>query len=448
MQREAWTLAVESLSQMEKQKLSERLALTSNAKRLGVSDPNAARLAHKLVFETIRRKNLIDRVISSILDAYSLRQLSFRVRAFLRLYVFQTRMTREESDVNLEEAERIARLGRAILGWRAIRRIEHSLGELLTWKETSVFHDMSDEETIGLRDFHQTWFVRYCFRLVGRRAALDLLQSGIKPTPTYIRLNTLRMSDSGILDRLKQDGIVTEQVEGLKEVLRVLDSRGPFVRTSSFREGLFSVQDKASCFAAEAANPKPGTTVLDVCAAPGGKTFCLALLMTNLGVIYSLDWSRRRMGIWANMVRRMGVKIAMPIMADACKPLPLRAIADVVVVDPPCTSTGAFGRVPSAKWRLSRRSIERMAAIQWKMLRNSAAHVRSGGTLIYSTCSVTLEENELLLERFLRWFPDFSLEEIKPDLGMPGFRGLEESRRLYPNIHHCNGFFVARLARR
>jgi len=441
-------LAIGSLSQMERQRLSERLALAGTARRLGVTDPNVARLAHKLVLETIRRKNFIDRLIASTLSPCPMGQLSFGVRAFLRLYTLQTRMTKEQSDVDFEEAETIARLGRTILGWRAIREIEHLLGTLLTRRKTSILLDVSDEEGIGLRDFHPTWFVRYCFKLLGRKETLSLLQSGLKTTPTYIKVNTLKDGDGKISDRLKQDGIATERVEDLKGVLRVLESREPLVRTSSFRAGLFSIQDKASCFAAEAADPKPGTTVLDVCAAPGAKTFHLAHLMQNRGTIYSLDWSRRRTGVWKSVIKRMGVKIAFPILADACSSLPLNAKVDVAVLDPPCTSTGAFGRVPSAKWRLTRRSIDRMADIQWKMLGNCAGYVKSGGALTYSTCSVTLEENEMLLERFLRWYPDFSLEEIRPDIGLPGFRGLRESRRLYPHIHHCNGFFVARLAKR
>jgi len=86
-----------------------------------------------------------------------------------------------------------------------------------------------------------------------------------------------------------------------------------------------------------------------------------------------------------------------------------------------------------------------MAEIQWKMLLNSAEKVKSGGHLIYSTCSICLEENELLIERFLRLFPDFRLVKTKPWIGKPGLRGLTECQRLYPHLHNCNGFFVAKL---
>jgi 16S rRNA (cytosine967-C5)-methyltransferase len=158
-----------------------------------------------------------------------------------------------------------------------------------------------------------------------------------------------------------------------------------------------------------------------------------------------MDYSKRRMRVWKREVERTGVEIAVPIIADACNPLPLTIEADIVVLDPPCTSTGAFGKLPSAKWRLTRYSVDRMAGIQWLMINSCAENVKPGGSLIYSTCSVTVEENEMLIERFLKWHPEFSLTEITPKIGLSGLRGMGKCRRLYPHIHQCNGFFIAKL---
>jgi 16S rRNA (cytosine967-C5)-methyltransferase len=186
-------------------------------------------------------------------------------------------------------------------------------------------------------------------------------------------------------------------------------------------------------------------TVLDVCAAPGAKTTYLAQLMQNRGSLYSVDYSRRRIRVWRKEVARMGVDIAQPIIADACNTIPLKIKADIVVLDPPCTSTGAFAKLPSAKWRITRRSVDKMAEIQWQMLCNSAEKVKSGGKLVYSTCSIAVEENEMLIERFLKWYPEFSLTDIPLKIGLPGLRGMEKCRRLYPHKHFCNGFFIAQL---
>ena len=143
----------------------------------------------------------------------------------------------------------------------------------------------------------------------------------------------------------------------------------------------------------------------------------------------------------------MGVTNSTAIVADAQKPLPINVVADLVVLDPPCTSTGAFGKTPSAKWRLTKRSMFNIAAVQWNILAASAPCVKEGGHLLYSTCSVTLEENEMLIERFLKWHTEFTLVGTVPRLGTHGFRGLDKCQRLYPHVHGCNGFFVAKLVK-
>jgi 16S rRNA (cytosine967-C5)-methyltransferase len=448
MLREAWSLAIEALSWMEKEQISERLAIARTAKQLEIDDVNALRFAHGLVCETVRRRNLIDRFINEVLKPKSISEFTLGVQSFLRLYVYQTRVAKNWKKLDIEEAKNIVRLAHSILGWRTLQSVEPFLGLLLTESPAAVLKNVSDEERVGLLTFHPTWFVRYCFKLFGRKEAIKMLEANLKTPPTYIRLNTLEGSEDEILAKLVEEGIRVEKVEGLRHAYKVLGAKQPLTRTKSFHEGLFYIQDKASCYAAEVANPNPGIVLLDVCAAPGAKTTYLAQLMQNQGVIYSVDFSRRRMGVWKNEVARMGVKIAEPIIADACNPLPVSIEADMVVLDPPCTSTGAFAKIPSAKWRLTQRSVEKMAEIQWQMLESCAEKVKAGGTLIYSTCSITVEENEMLIERFLKWHPEFSLVEITSKIGLPGLRGMEKCQRLYPHIHECNGFFIAKLLKK
>jgi 16S rRNA (cytosine967-C5)-methyltransferase len=443
--KEAWTLAIETLSWMEMRKLSERLALAKTVRQLGIKDADAVRLAHMLVCETVRRQNFIGNFINNALKPESISEFNLGVQAFLRLYVYQTRIAKNWSKIDVEEAENIAKLARSILGWGALRKVEHVLGVLLTQKPASIFEGLSDEERIGLLTFHPTWFVKYCFKLFGRREAITMLEADMQPPPTYIRLNMLKADENEVLQKLSEEGIKVEKVEELRCAYKVIGTKQPLTRTASFREGLFYIQDKASCFAAETANPKPRMTVLDVCAAPGAKTTYLAQLMQNCGVIYSVDYSRRRMDVWKSEVAHMGVEIAVPIIADACNPLPFTIDADIVVLDPPCTSTGSFGKLPSAKWRLTRRSVDKMAEIQWQMINSCVENVKPGGALIYSTCSITVEENEMLIERFLKWHSHFSLAEVTPKIGLPGLRGMGKCQRLYPHINQCNGFFIAKL---
>jgi len=441
--RDAWTLAIETLSWIELQRLGERLALAKAAKQLGIGDLKVLGLAHKLVFETLRRKNLIDSVINAVLAPRSLSDFKLGPQAFLRLFTYEIKF--EKGDA--QKAALIARTGRSILGWRELNEVEEALGKILSTQIDDVVKKASDEERVALQTYNPTWFVRYCFRMLGRSEALKFLRSATETSPTYLRFNTLKASEDDVLKKLAEEGVTVEKVHGLKHAFRVAKSKKPLIRTLSFREGLFYIQDKASCLAAEFANPRAGMTVLDVCAAPGAKTTYIAQLMNNRGNIYSVDYSRRRMNVWKRETQRMGVKIATSVVADACNPLPFKLEADLAVLDPPCTSTGAFGKMPSAKWRLTKRSVSHMAEVQWSMLNICTEHVKEGGFLVYSTCSVTLEENEMLIERFLKWHPDFALTETSPRIGVSGFRGQSQCQRLFPHIHHCNGFFIAKLVR-
>ena len=447
MLKDAWTLAIETLSWMEMQRLSERLALARTVKQLGIRDSDAVRLAHMLVCETVRRKNFIDKFINQTIKPNTIDEYELGTQAFLRLYIYQTRMAKNWGKSDIAEAENVAKLGRSILGWKNLQKIEPILGTLLTGKPIAALAGTSDEERIGLLTFHPTWFVKYCFSLFGRSETITMLEADQQTPPTYIRLNTLKDDESKILEKLETEDVKVEKVELLKYAYKVVSTKIPLTRTPSFREGLFYIQDKASCFAAEAANPQSGMTVLDVCAAPGAKTTYLAQLMQNKGTIHSLDYSRRRMSTWKAEITHMGVEIAESTIADTRKRLPLAVEADIVVLDPPCTSTGTFAKLPSSKWRLTRHSIDRMAEIQWQMLKNCAENVKPEGTLIYSTCSITVEENEMLIERFLKWHSEFSSVDITPKIGLQSLRGLDKCRRLYPHIHQCNGFFIAKLIR-
>jgi 16S rRNA (cytosine967-C5)-methyltransferase len=443
--KDAWTVAIETLSWIEMQKLSERLALARTVKQLNVSDADAVRYGYGLVCETVRRKNLIDSFVDSVLTTKTISEFNLGVQAFLRLYVYQTRIAKQWAKIDLGEAANIAKLARAILGWTTLSEVEPFLGLLLTRNPESIFKGASDEKRVALQTFHPTWFVKYCFALLGRNEAIAFLEGSVNPPPAYVRLNTLRASEEEILGKLAGEGVKLEKVELLRHAYKVTAAKQPLARTKSFQEGLFYVQDKASCYAAEVADPQAGMVVLDVCAAPGAKTTYVAQLMRNQGAVYSVDFSVRRMQTWQKEVFRMGVDVAEPVIADARSSLPFAVEADVVVLDPPCTSTGAFGKFPSAKWRLSPRSIERMAWVQWLIINKCAEKVKAGGVLVYSTCSVTVEENEMVIERFLKGHPEFRLAEISPKIGLPGLRGLTECQRLYPHVHQCNGFFIAKL---
>jgi 16S rRNA (cytosine967-C5)-methyltransferase len=414
-------------------------------KQLGVKDPSAIRFAYGLVVETERRKNLIDKFLNEVVAPKNIGEYTMGIQAFLRLYVYQTRVIKNWSKVNLKEAENVASMGRVILGWQTMREVEGILGFLLTKKLGPIMEAANEAEKVSLQTFHPLWFVEYCFKLFGHDEAIAFLNGSMKAPPGYVRINTLAAPEEATLEKLKAEGVELEKTVPLNYTYKVLSSKKPLNALPSYADGLFYVQDKASCFATQAANPKPGNTVFDICAAPGAKTTFIAQLMGNQGSITSVDFSAKRMKTWKKETTRMGTKNAEPLVADVSISVPLVGEADLVILDPPCTSTGVFAKQPSAKWRLSPNSIRNMSELQWQMINNCAEKVASGGFLAYSTCSITLEENEGIIERFLREHRQFTLADIEPKIGMPGLNGLTKCQRLYPHIHQCNGFFIAKL---
>ena len=127
--------------------------------------------------------------------------------------------------------------------------------------------------------------------------------------------------------------------------------------------------------------------------------------------------------------------------------MPIRKRADVVLVDPPCSNTGVFARNPSIKWKTSAADIKEFALRQYWILRAAAANLNPNGTLVYCTCSLLPEENELVIEDFLKREQDFKLVPQTPFVGSPGLRGLGLCQRFYPHVHDCNGYFIAKLQR-
>jgi 16S rRNA (cytosine967-C5)-methyltransferase len=426
-------------------RLNERAALMRTVKQLGVKDPSAIRFAYGLVIETERRKNLIDKFINTTVAPENMGEYTMGVQAFLRLYVYQTRVVKNWGKVNLREAENIASMGRAILGWQTMREVEGILGFLLTKKLAPIMDAASETEKVSLQTFHPQWFVEYCFKLFGHGEAIAFFNGSMKAPPGYIRINTLVASEEATMQKLKEEGVELEKISPLNYTYKVQSTKKPLNALPSYAQGLFYVQDKASCFATQAANPKPDNTVFDICAAPGAKTTFIAQLMQNQGSIYSVDFSAKRMKTWKKETSRMGANNAEPLVSDVSVSVPLVDEADLVVLDPPCTSTGVFAKQPSAKWRLSPNSIKNMSELQWQMINNCAEKLAKGGFLAYSTCSITLEENEGIIERFLKEHQNFTLTDIEPKIGMPGLNGLTQCQRLYPHIHQCNGFFIAKL---
>lgn len=442
--RNAVALAIEALSWMEYEGLSERAAFARASRQLQVTEIGQLRTAQLLILETTRRRNFIDYLIENAVGSqFDPDSLQHGMRSFLRLFCYWAKFHGASDD----DLARILRAARSVLGWRALHPIEPVFGRILALDLREATARLSSDDALALNLFHPAWFLSTCTFLLGRSAALKLMRRNLGRASSYIRVNTLRGNEGTCLREIEKAGIEMKPVEHLPLTFKVLSSKRPIVRTEPYRRGRIVVQDKGSILASMVAAPRPGDSVLDLCAAPGAKTTHLAQLMQNRGAIYSIDKSSARMSLWRQEVSRLGVEIAHPLLADATKPLPTKVEADVVVLDPPCSNTGTFWKSPGTKWVVTAERVRQLAETQWAMLENASRFVSQGGTLLYSTCTILAEENEQIVNRFLRVNPDFEAVDSSPRIGLPGLYGSDKSQRLYPHIHDCNGHFLSKMRR-
>jgi 16S rRNA C967 or C1407 C5-methylase (RsmB/RsmF family) len=385
-----------------------------------------------IVVDLVAKLDFLDRAIQSVFpDAKPGREklALFRLAAHLMLV--------NDADSRSDEV----RVLRKMSSDHERKELELLLGFLVAQGVPNLPSVGSESEQVGLRTHNPPWWVSYCFYHFGRETGLKILSAPTRPR--YIRVNPLRNRGrtSLPLELRKHSSRLVEVETGIHR----LDGP-PSALAGYFERGLFQVQDLASFLAVKAADPAPMESALDLCAAPGGKTATLAQLMKNRGRIISVDYSQNRMVSWQMETERLGVGIASPLIGDASS-LGLNAEFDLVIVDPPCTGTGILDRNPLMKWHLSPKLVQKFTLLQSRILEESSKYTRPGGRLLYCTCSLTLEENELVLSRFLSGHTDFETRPVLREYGSPGLRGQSNCRRFYPHRDKTAGYFIARLER-
>jgi 16S rRNA (cytosine967-C5)-methyltransferase len=204
------------------------------------------------------------------------------------------------------------------------------------------------------------------------------------------------------------------------------------------------VQDPASRLCVRALDPRPGETVIDTCAAPGGKSFSAAIDMKNRGSLYSFDLHENKISLIRKTADALGISILTAQAQNAKTPLPsLVGKADRVLCDAPCSGLGVIGKKPDIKYKpLS--AVNALPEIQYAILTGASAYVRPGGVLVYSTCTLNPQENEQVVHRFLKANPAFSLTAF--DLESAG-KSSDGMRTFFPHEDGCDGFFIAKMIR-
>ena len=288
------------------------------------------------------------------------------------------------------------------------------------------------------------YLVRLWLNAYGEKATLSVLESLCGRPPLTIHTNTLLTDSDTLIENLKEEG-VDAAVSPLCEDMLIVKNTGAVDNLKAYALGEFFVQDTASAICARVAGARSGDTVFDVCSAPGGKSFAMALNMENKGVIRAFDLHSHKIKLIDAGAKRLGISIINASLRDAAEDTSLTDKADVVLCDVPCSGFGIIRRKPEIRYN-KEQNFTNFPTLQLKILENSAGLVKSGGTLVYSTCTLNPEENSGVVLGFLSKHPDFTLKEFSAGVN----RKIDEPDgmlTLFPSSDGSDGFFIAKMER-
>ena len=301
-------------------------------------------------------------------------------------------------------------------------------------------------EKIGIRYSYPDWMVRRLVTQYGDQEAQQLCESLNGQAPLTLRVNTLKTTAEECQDILRKEGVETQRTK-LSPFGLLISKRINVFQLQAFRDGLFEVQDEGSQLLPYLIDPKPTARVLDACAGAGGKTLELSALMKNRGEIVAADVHGGRLEELRKRARRAGASNVRIQQVEDIADLEerFRGYFDVVLIDAPCSGLGTLRRNPGIKWVVTEETVHEVSQKQLHIIESSVSLVKSGGILAYATCTLFREENEDVIENFLRTHPHCSLES--PPLNPSIF---DASRftdgkyvKFFPHRDGTDGFFIA-----
>lgn len=362
-------------------------------------------------FGSIRHLSELDFLIERLRNG----ELDKETRAILRLGMYQLFHLRTPPHAAVNETVNLANRSRGLVN-AVLRR---------ALREKDQLEDALEHAPAAVRTSHPEFLLERWNKQYGPEATEKLAEWNNQPADVHVRANGLRITPGELL--LASPGAEPAAIHPKMVKVKQL----PF---SWIAQGLCYVQDPSTLVACDLLDPQPGDTVLDACAAPGGKTSYLAQLMQNTGRIIACDLYESRVERLRENLKRLGVENATALVHDTMQATPPGGIAefDRILIDAPCSNTGVLRRRVDVRWRLTDEDFLRMPAQQLALVRRAAALLKPGGTLVYSTCSLEQEENEKVVERALA--------------ALPELRFLE-ARRSLPFIDGVDGAFAAKFTR-
>lgn len=400
-----------------------------------------AALATQLCFGVVQNQLLLDFYLSKFSNI-PLRRMESKVVQALRLGLYQmlflSRIPQSaavNSSVELTRTHcknpRAPGMVNAIL-----RSLQRNLNQLPTIPQNDP------AEYLSILYSHPVWLVEELLPLLGSEGTAEYLQANNSQPPITAMVNTTRATTQQVAQLLEEQGVEVASHPWLEDCL-ILNKTGNLERLDAYQQGLFYVQDPASRLMALASGASGDMRVLDVCAAPGGKSFAAAIQMENRGEVISCDLHPHKKKLIQAGADRLGLSIIKPMTADGkVRREEWVSAFDLVLVDAPCSGLGVIRKKPDIRYK-DPEPLADLPQVQETILENAAGYVKPGGVLMYSTCTILPRENGEIVAAFLKKHPEF----VREAFTLPGPAGevSEGEITLWPQIHQTDGFFICKL---
>jgi 16S rRNA (cytosine967-C5)-methyltransferase len=441
------------LATFEEGAFSER-AFRAGADRLGLEGRERAQ-AQRLAYGAVQRRGTTDAAIER-LAGRSIRLLDPPVLAALRLGLYELLFAERTPDhAAVDQAVELTKAGGAAHASGFVNAILRRAARERAALTTALLGDDSTPETAAVAHSAPLWLARMWWQELGPEGARSLLAACNEPAEVAMRVNLARGDRESRLQHLRDAGVEARPAEAdwplaaVEEI--VIEGRTGEAVPAAVAAGDLTPQSRGSAAVVEVLEPQEGENLLDLCAGPGIKTGQIAGRMGDRGEVISVELDSDRAGEVAAQAARLGLRSVTVIEADAAT-MEMVPGFDRILLDAPCSDLGALASRPDARWRKSPKQIERLVEVQDQALRAAAEVLRPGGTLVYSTCTISRRENE---DRVAALLASSEAGEVPPleldDLGAlaPGLASTVDPRCLQvrPDRDGTTGFFIARLKR-
>ena len=387
------------------------------------------RFATELIYGTLKLGDSLDWIISQYISR-PLDKIDEKILAILRVGMYQIFfLDRVPNFAAINESVEMAKK----INIGSSKFVNAVMRSAVREPDKSKFPDDDSVESVALRLFHPKWLIERWFKQFGIDETKKICAADNSEPPLTIRVNTLKTSKAELISELEKVGAEVVQSKLINEGL-ICKNLGALDNLSLLKNGLCQVQDESSMLVTQALNPQPGDCVIDACAAPGGKATHIAELMNNQGKIIACDIHEHKIKLINDNARRLGINIINAKLLDARQiGNKFADTADKVLVDAPCSGLGVLRRKADLRWKKNFDELKALPNLQFEILSSAANAVKTGGTLVYSTCTLECAENEEVIKKFLTANNNFELIEQKT---------------LLPQIDGNDGFFIAVMNRK